>query len=125
MDKLGDLNIEGEGKTPHVRTHLRLTLDRMEVMMGEFIQKELIPEIESCVKAACDDVLRMDIWKPKLEYQLRAGVQKMMDECVKAAVEQNWELRRQLTYLMGEEISKSVGEYIQHMKPEPKDGLDS
>jgi len=41
----------------------------------------------------------------------------MMNDCIKASIENNWEMRKQLTYMLGEEISKSFSEYIRQMKP--------
>lgn len=118
MDKLGDVDLTAEGRAPHVRTHLRLTLERMEFMMGEFVHKSLVPEIEGALKEVCDEVLDIKRWKYQIESQLRTGIEKMMNECIKAAIENNWEMRKQLTYMMGEEISKSFAEYIRQMKPD-------
>lgn len=114
-------HLSGESRSPHAQAYIKLTVDRLEVCMMQFLHEQLLPELQNCLQAACDDVLKIELWKPKMEYELRLGVQRMMDECVKNSIEHNWELRRQLTYLMGEELQKGLAQIIAQMKPQTGD----
>lgn len=110
--------IDGSVQSSKVKVAVKLELDRIQLAMMQFINEQLIPEMQGCLDAACRDVLTVEKWKPQIEYQLRRGIEAMMQECIKASIENNWELRRQLTYLMSEEMKNSLEKYIQHIKPE-------
>lgn len=104
--------IDGKGGSGRVRVNTEIILERMNVHMMQFFEEQLLPEIQGSMEAACKDVLRVEVWQEKIAYQLCQGIQKMMDECIKASVENNWALRQQLTYLMGEEMHKGLAHIL-------------
>jgi len=115
---MGNYAVEGSNESPRVRANVRLVLDKVELMMTQFYNEKLLPELQGCLNAACEDVLKVERWKPQIEYQLRRGIEEMIKECIESSIKNNWEMRRQLTYLMSEEMKNSLAVYIEQIKPD-------
>jgi len=61
---MSNYGVEGSIKGSRVKADVRLVLDKVELMMMQFVSEQLIPELQGCLNAACEDVLKVEKWKP-------------------------------------------------------------